>query len=62
MNTSYVSLLPIIIIIFMYMEFVKNSENNEALTTPVNHSLHAYSFESKAPPNKEPICTSATDE
>ena len=38
----------------MHMESVKNAENIEAMTTPVNYSLHAYSFESKPSPNKEP--------
>ena len=43
--------------------YVKNVENIEAMTTPANHSLHAYSFESKPPHNRKPILyTSVTGE
>ena len=60
MNTSYASLLRLHVCIII-IELVKNAENIQGMTTPVNNYLHAYSFESKPPPNRQPnIYTSVT--
>ena len=51
------SLLPIIMVINIYMCWVCQEHGNiEAMTTPVNHSLHTYTFESK-PPHSRTVFT-----